>query len=163
MRSLLKWTKARKAELLTVTKRKNIKCGISCVFVKLDEFVGVKIYSTRRERDRSFKAQTIAAKHKIAPLVGDSFELECYMVRHDGFTADVDYRKMYCYLTQVARISRAKPNIRTILALEYELYKVGIIHEDLHKGNVGYVSDKLVCIDFDIVSCQLKRGRKRAI
>ena len=160
MRSLLKWNKARKAELITVTKRKNIKCGLSCVFVKLNESVGAKIYSTQRERDRCHKIQTLASEHKIAPLVGDPFDLECYMIRHNGIEAAVNYRKMYGYLTQVAEIRRSMYHIKDILGLEYDLYKIGIIHDDLHKGNIGFIKDKMVCIDFDAISCKLKRGRK---
>ena len=170
MKSMLKWNKTRREEFIRVIKRdsyKQPKFGVSCIFVKLNKVVGVKVYATARERNRCHKVQTLAATHGAAPAVGDAFEFECCMLDHFvddeklGYRAEITYRKVFCYLTQVAELHRGKtPSIKNILALEYKLYKAGLVHDDLHRGNIGYVNNKMVCIDFDFCSCSFIKGRK---
>jgi hypothetical protein len=176
MKRALRWTAKTKQRLVEVIRRGlYLKSGATCIFVPLFRDVGLKIYSDKFTRDHCVKMQGLAAKHKLAPQVGDKFELECLTIDHFVFTDDgtdmlkeqcVKVNTVYGYVTERARLVRRYSQLYMDVWTQIiadELEDLGIVHPDLWVGNVGYIGGRLVCIDFDTNSCRRKPGRPRKV
>jgi hypothetical protein len=135
-----------------------LKSGIACYFLKLDKLTGVKLYRLQKQRDYAFILQKKAAKHGLAPKVGQKFIFPCFKVKNYDFEVSQEF--LYGYLTEVAflRSIVSYPRLKTI---KKALRKVGISHGDLNEDNVGFLRKSMVCIDFDECSCSKVRKRKK--
>ena len=138
------------SSLRKILSLKNISrhpSGQCCTFVQLTKKVGVKMFKYKYERTFSLRKQRVANRLGFGPAVGDSFE-----IRMDG----VNYA---CYFTEVA-ITQDMEEIwdrpsydKDIRVLNDFMEKYKFDVGDLYsEGNVGYLGNKLVCVDFDPVS-----------
>lgn len=164
----MKFTSKRKRQLIDAIKRtKKLIFGSSCIFFPLDEKVGVKFYQFKSHRDKSLMRQHKAANFGLAPLCGGSFDFECFFIQHNQFlTPKSQYSVIYGYMTEIASIppkSQRSALKKSIFNLECNLENIGIVHHDLHLDNIGVLRNKVVCIDFDVLSCELKRGRTKKL
>ena len=165
----LTWTKAKQQQLIDKIhfQKRHAKFGISCVYFELSPRVGAKIYTSEKIRDKTHDKQVHAAKHGLAPQSGDKFQLECFWVGHNPCSKpDIRYKMLYGYLTQ--NVSIQYPNKARKASFDDEIWDltmsldaIGIINQDLCYSNVGFIGNKMVCIDFDYVSCHWKAGRKK--
>lgn len=163
MNRRLKWSQQSKKFFLDAIRNCKAKAppsGISCIFLKLNDFVGAKLYCSKVSRDKAHRMQSHAANYGLAPLSGECFDHEFYYMQHKYEDAEVRYNKVYGYLTEFAHVPKHISH-EEIGALKRGLYNIGLVNDDLFAKNVGFVGNKLVCIDFDFVSCQWKRGRKK--
>ena len=159
------WPKFSKPALFRkVQKASKPPSGVSCAYLQWTKKVGLKMYTTKTSMKQSWRGQTRAAKHGLAPRAGEPFTFEVIsferkMTKWGQTDAPVPRQiKLYCFFTETAhRIGRAVKQSKEE-ALEEALEAIGISHDDLHFHNMGYVKDKLVCIDFDDASCYI-RGR----
>lgn len=159
----LRWIESKKHELAQALRRpkRHVRHGCNCVFVKLSKTVGAKIYMNQNDRDRALEKQRHAASYRLAPQTGDKFQIDCFQIdHHDHIEPEVGYRVVYGYLTQVVQVRRSV-DWDDLHDLRWALSQIGITHYDLWEENVGYVGERMVCIDFDHNSCQWARGRKR--
>jgi hypothetical protein len=129
--------------------------GVSCYFVPVTPFWGVKVYGSFYDRDEARDTQKEAAKYDLAPRVGKSYDLP------EG----------PCYVTEIAEVvapfnSEFEPDCQTDSSLDdweeleseyrYEMNelideledKIDWTFRDDHLGNVGYLNGRMVCIDF---------------
>jgi hypothetical protein len=165
----MKWTPKKKLQLMEAIqfRKKEVKSGISCVYFALNTKVGAKMYISEKIRDDTYRKQAHAAQYHLAPQVGDCFSFECFWIGHNPCSLpDVRHKVIYGYLTQNAIIEYPKKARKTTFNeemwdLEMELRDIGIVNEDLGPNNVGFIGKRMVCIDFDYVSCHWKVGRKR--
>ncbi len=159
----LKWTAEKQQRLMSVIQynRRQAKFGISCVYFALSKNIGVKLYSTQKERDKTHEKQAHAAKYKLAPAAGECFSFQCFWIGHNPCSApDVRYKVIYGYLTQNATMP-PKRDRTDLYPLELRLRQIGLVNDDLCNYNVGYIGKRLVCIDFDNCSCHWMVGRKK--
>jgi hypothetical protein len=157
----MRWNTRTKNQLMLAIQRHKRKAryGISCIYMPLSESIGVKIYSSEKIRDKTYEKQAHAANYGLAPIVGDKFSFECFWIGHTCTLPDIRHKIVYGYLTQNAVVKK-KGRIHGIGDLRYQLYEIGLVNDDLWNPNVGFIGDRLVCIDFDFCSCRWKRGRK---
>lgn len=126
--------------------------GVWCFFRKLDtdKTWGIKCYTSKDDRDICYARQKLAAKHGLAPKVGGKM----YSV--------VNGQRIYCFITQVVTTTREYMQIhRNYDWYEDEQYsqlrtdlekKCKLDGCDMHSGNIGFIGDKMVCIDFSHMS-----------
>lgn len=157
----LKWSLKKKEQLIRVImKNRSWRFGSSCIYLPLSKTVGVKLYRTKRARNITHERQVYAAKYGLAPLCGNRFSLNCYYIRHENGDNDefssVMHNTVYGYLTQIAEI-RDEVDESEFYLIRSQLKEIGIAHCDLWEGNVGYIKNKIICIDFDSNSCRWRR------
>ena len=146
-------TMIRQKTLYSIIKRRlekrkdlNLKGGF-CVFIKLNDRWGVKLYNTKEKRDECFVLQLRASRKKVAPKVGfkvrESFIFSRYNRESEywGFlteVADLPFNTLYNKKAQ--KVSRI---------LQSRMFKRGFDTDDLHAYNIGKIGERYVCIDFD--------------
>lgn len=123
--------------------------GASCTFVKLDDYRGLKLYRDRREAVECRWRQRQAAQAGLAPKVFGKAELT------------IGGRQYYGYISEVADVV---PFINRRLSLPFagqqiieestefqvlfdNLREIGL-GGDLAARNIGWIREKMVCIDF---------------
>lgn len=142
----------KKLHKLAVNKFSESPSGNNAVFVAINDDWGVKIYASRRARDKGFNRQKEAAQHGFAPEVGGSFELPAYI-------SD----SKYCYVTErVETFSHGNHCFRDYKFCEkwettwkkqiteiQDKYDILFLetYMDIHPGNFGLKNGKLVLID----------------
>jgi len=57
------------------TKTRFPPAGSSCLYLNLNDVIGVKLYKTKKIRNKSFSNQKKLNKIDLAPDVGDKFEI----------------------------------------------------------------------------------------
>lgn len=172
----MKWTSSKQQQLMQAIqyRKKDVKFGISCVYFALNTKVGAKMYASEKTRDQAYKKQAHAYQYKLAPQVGDCFSFDCFWIGHNPCSLpDLKHKVIYGYMTQNAEVYKNKRfcSLGEQLSksafnsqmwdLERNLKEIGIVNEDIHSENVGFIGKRMVCIDFDDVSCRWKAGRKR--
>jgi len=127
-----------KDEIQKVVHTLPISAGLFCIFVKLNQNIGIKIYPTKYSRDDVYKRQKKAAKLDLGPIT--------YGI------VDIEYRgqKAYCYLTEI--VETCTPSMYNLLHVKYLreelLDKINFNFLDNHYKNCGIKNEKLICIDF---------------
>jgi hypothetical protein len=123
--------------------------GASCIFVKLNDERGLKLYTSRREAVECRWRQRMAARKGLAPKIFGKTELI------------VGGRQYFGYVTEVAE---TVPFIDGRLAMPWQgqqvieessdfqvlfdnLREIGL-GGDLATRNIGWIHRKMVCIDF---------------
>lgn len=120
---------------------KKAKFGCCCMFVPLDSKRGVKLYTSKEERDISYFRQKKASKLGLGPKVFKRF----------SYREPIEVIFQYGYVTEVAKQGRLIWNdynpklVKLKNKLEYHGFDTG----DVIGPNIGYIGKKLVCIDFD--------------
>jgi len=132
--------------LKTLHKRKDYGAGVSCMFFRLTPKVGIKVYASARRRDHCYMLQKIAAKHGLAPKVGNKIKLSRSV---DKYISSM----VYGFLTEAVKdpynISWDCNEICSEFdELEAKLKKIGIKNKDIHEGNISVKNHKTICIDF---------------
>jgi hypothetical protein len=115
---------------------------------KPGDLCGVKFFFSRANRDSSHYLQGAASKKKLAPKVGNKFKVFLEVAGQSN-TA----RMYWGYYTEIANTrKRTNHKQREILCekLDKFFYKklLGASFVDMHSGNVGYLGNRLVCVDF---------------
>jgi len=151
MKSYLKWSK-RKEHIFrrNITDKKNIKYGVACFFVPVTERSGLKMYGNAGDRNYAYRLQTRAAKHDLAPEVGEKFKLKIFGVSYVscGAIKDLWVNTVYGYVTEKVRVPKIV-GYRREEELADALEAVGLEAGDLRPDNMGIKKGRLVCIDFD--------------
>jgi hypothetical protein len=152
------WNKSRQKQLL-----KNKHCpssGCNCIFIKLTDRVGIKIYTRKTHRDIAHDLQSKAFKHKVGPQAGEKFsiynpkhavaiKIKQHIKRRCPHTWDRRW-PLYCYLTEVVRVPEDGISEKQYLSLFKRLEKVGFSTNDISlEHNVGILKGRAVCYDFD--------------
>lgn len=145
--------------LIRSDRRRIKSSGVSCHYVKWTKYVGLKLYTEKSQRDRCAKLQRRVAKAGLAPEVGGTLEFEmltCTGVDDYGedTSPDLEWATIYGYWTEHVRIPSRIPSYKRVHALWKGLRELGLLHDDLHKFNMGVIDGRLVCIDFDTASCR---------
>lgn len=127
------------------------KTGLTADFFSIDEKWGFKFFVTKSMALATYRLQKRAAKHGLAPQVG-----EFHTVTYCG-------AQKCGYLTEKARMLTNKECLGKLFPrhiagyneLEIALKNLFAKHLtnpnnllDLHNDNVGYINNNLVCIDF---------------
>lgn len=125
----------------------NSPSGTECFFVPIDKKWGVKVYSSRGNRDHAYLVQQKLSKHKLAPPVGAKFSLG---------------DDKHCYITRIVQVVINDPKIEDwelfddmqrlhLPGIEYLEEKIenltGNLPDDLHAGNIGILDGEYVVID----------------
>lgn len=126
-------------------KRYGARFGSSCMFVRLGKTRGVKLYSTRIERDFAYRLQKKAAKLGVGPKVYDIFKLEKAISNYEG-------KFLYGYKTQYAQPLNWNYEGSMIQEIGKILDANGMDSADLCGMNMGRIGKRYVCIDFDMNS-----------
>lgn len=130
---------------------KKPKFGATCTFVRLSSDVGLKLYRSKSERNFAYKLQQKAAKFGIGPLVYGKVDLaESIQATTKKYDCLYNRTLQYGYLTQIARQRRVSDDM--FVTLGHKMRKHGFSTVDMVDSNVGYIKNKLVCIDFDMGS-----------
>lgn len=171
MRVSLRWTKAMERRLFTLAVKQQYQdgdnTGASCVFLKINQRVGVKLYDSWSTRDHCWKIQKTAYQHGLGPRVGSKFFMNqlAIIAPTEDEARQLVVEKIFGYVTEVAKVIPWSVEIDDLLLrrLQVSLWDAGIDYTDMHQGNVGYIGKKLVCIDFDNYSCRLRKGKTKKI
>ena len=136
--------------------------GVSCVFIKLNKKVGLKLYYDEAERNYAYKMQQNAAKHGLGPdtygLV-DNISVSKIEQLEEWPQSDENIGwYSYGYLTEIVethdkfRTARGEEFLdlfhKEILTLEADLDKIGFAFWDQKPENCGIKNHRLICIDF---------------
>lgn len=122
--------------------------GQACRFVPLEGF-GAKVYGDNEDGARqAFENQRKGFEAGIAPAVGDFFMVRMRFGPKQEFL-------LYGYLTEMAeRIGECnnRHGDPRYQALKSAMRQAGFGAGDLHPGNFGWIGERMVCIDFDLLS-----------
>jgi hypothetical protein len=145
---------------LKVTVEQRPKSGVESTFYRINKRKGVKIFKNKREALKACRTQVKAWRRKIGPAVYEK----------DGYTDPAEYgyaqkfgvmsengkgiEIRYGHYTQVVRtrsdMNRSKFRkmyANQIRNLKQALNKIDA-GSDMHNDNVGFIGNKMVCIDF---------------
>lgn len=149
------WPTYSQAHLVEKLRGAKSPHGVSCSYLQWTDTVGLKMFSQKVQRNHSHKGQKRAAKVKLAPQVGEMFDIE--LVTCSGFGAPGPcLQEVYCFFTETAKLGQPGcTGARVEARLKRGLKEIGINHHDTHEGNVGKIGKKTVVIDFDSCSCNI--------
>lgn len=154
----LTWTKSKQKQYLKISRyHSKYKCGGACAYLKVGKSWGVKLYQSRHNRDFSFFNHYYASQYRLAPSIGSRFSIEhpdCYQLNPWWKTTDLYINStLYGYVVQHVSIRRAGE--KRVKLLKSALQDIGIYIEDIAiDNNVGFINNKIVCIDFDYWSVE---------
>ena len=157
----LRMTNTRRNKLRQVNESDR---GSWCLFIKLDNTCGLKLYHTMQMRDATFKGQEIAAENGLAPQIGVKFDL------NEKDTADLinrlkssslpyyvkEAKYLFGYTTEVVDTDTTKIPDDHGEDLIAKLKSIGFYTNDFigAQVNMGITKQgKLVCFDFDAGNC----------
>lgn len=140
--------------------------GIECLFLPLNSRLGLKIYPSKRERDKAFASQKIYFKKGVAPAVGKKIDISLPELQKDNPDIsegeDVD---LFCYTTQIAKRYPWTKDRRATLRDIPEKDRVRLVRSgmplwDFHEDNIGIIDNEIVFLDFGVTTCPPKRKCK---
>lgn len=146
----LEWTDYRKRQFekaVYENRGRIIPHGVYCSFIRINEQVGAKLYSSRGERHSTLKMQKYVSNYGLAPQCGAMFQYNFVSIVERHRISSIN---LYGYLTQIAQPCKLKKSefSNVVFELQHNLLQIGIRHHDLHKGNIGLIGNQFVCIDF---------------
>lgn len=167
------WPKFSERKLFTLLSARPAEAGCSANYIRWTKYVGLKLFLSKRDRDRAYAVQGLAASHGLGPKVGPKL-VDVELIFSDMTDPDMvpilRTRKWYGYFTEhlppITRVWRLGPKrTRQEAEIIAALQAIGIYYEDLHKGNVSFArgKDNPIVIDFGPESCYRARPRKRSI
>jgi hypothetical protein len=132
---------------------------VASCYVRIDDDVGLKLFSTAEHRDRARKRQKKVSERDLAPAVGDTMTLpdefhELPLLQLESYFPGNDRSGpcIYGYLTQAAETDRRIEKggkaklIEMLKNMDNSEAPEDIEDQD---ENIGYVGDELVYLDFD--------------
>lgn len=143
--------------------------GRDCYFIRINEQWGIKFYTKESMRNKTHAFQARAAEVGLAPRVGECFELRLPLYEDDENDAEVfGYVTECIYETFGEQMANrlftssfeecSKWEKDEIIASLYDnheynrlierIKEIGISTKDIHILNVGFLRNRLVCIDF---------------
>jgi len=149
------WPKFSQGRFVEKLRGASTPHGVSCSYLQWTDTVGLKMFSDKHQRDHSHKGQGRAAKIKLAPQVGEMFDIELVACSGHGAPGP-RLQTVYCFYTETAKLDQPGCSGTRIEArLKRRLKEIGINHHDTHAGNVGKIGKRTVVIDFDSCSCRI--------
>ena len=151
-------------------KHNKPKGGAESVFIKLDPKVGLKGFKTKKEARFSMRRQIRAARYGFGPEVMSREIFEVLMPVGGTYLSTTrdwlmmsrrpsyrnKHRRLFAYKTEVADklfngnlVGEMRQKLND---LEEIMEQHSFSIEDLHYKNIGMIEDKMVCIDFGILS-----------
>jgi hypothetical protein len=153
------WPKFSKEALQRKIQKNKTPSGVSCTFIPWTKYTGLKMFSSKRQRDHSYKGQSAAASYKLAPKVGDKVSVT--LLTACGYGApNPEFQEFYGFFTETAKVAPRGAS-RHESRLVADLSEIGIEHHDLHVDNIGKIGKRFVAIDFDSCSCLFTRKLKK--
>ena len=123
--------------------------GISCYYVPLNQYWGVKVYRKKDERDYAVDQQRKIFNIGYAPAVGSVFDVGtsyCYVTQAATVVIDTTTELEWSEKCQATRVKY--PNIDMEIDILYKQLNPYMNFVDCHYGHVGYLNGFLVAIDF---------------
>lgn len=159
---MYKWTpevRARVRELLLDDSFGDIRFGASAFYFQIYDDAGVKLFLNKKNRDFSYAMQKAGYLKGIAPWVSDRFEFPFLVVSHYPYRPDTLLdaykREVHGYLTQhtpTIADTQEEYTIEQYADLMATMHEMGLETSDLNEKNMSLVENRLVCIDFDVLS-----------
>ncbi len=142
--------------------------GVDCRFIRINENWGIKFYKNEALRNKTLAFQARAAEAGLAPRVGECFELtlpfyedeeprevfgyvtECISDTYGEYYAN---RMFQCSYSECLHYQREEIAEQMYDSYEYNrliegINSINISNNDIHTRNVGFLRNRLVCIDF---------------
>lgn len=133
--------------------------GASARFIKLSNREGVKLYLSKEEARDSMSRQRLAWEHGLAPEVYQWVQMIIGGTEWFGYTTEV--ATVLPHSTESGKANggneawvrlpyQVEDLIKESVAfqvLQDNLHAIGM-GEDFHTGNIGWLEEKMVCIDF---------------
>lgn len=134
--------------ILLIHEQKNeIQFGSSCLFIKLDNEVGFKLYENRLTRNIAFTNQIKLYKLKMAPVAIQRFQISLSDINNIHRT--IKRKTYYGYVTQCAKKITRK-DFDSVLKFLQRMEEIGYETWDLENHwNLGKINKRIVCIDTD--------------
>lgn len=152
----MKWNTSVKKKLLG-NKLLHSDSGCSCVFIKINDKIGLKVYGSLRARNYAYKWQAKAHKAKVGPAVGEKISI--FDTKHPITKAINRYTRRswcteaapyYCYITQVVKIPGSGISHKQLMSIKKKLRKIKFATRDVETWhNTGLLDGRPVCYDFD--------------
>lgn len=159
---MYKWTpevRTRVRELLLDDKFDDIRFGASAIYMQIYDDAGVKLFLNKKNRDFSYAMQKAAFNKGIGPWVSDRFEFPFFVISHypsrPDELLDAYKRDVHGYLTQHAPTiddTESEYTIEQYADLMAKMQEMGLDTSDLNEKNMSLVDNRLICIDFDVLS-----------
>lgn len=159
----MKWTEQIEGQALNKLKNTaELPSGVASSYVWLGAAIGLKLYPTAEMRDFAAHKQGTAARHGLAPKVGETFTLPASFHALPVLQWRSCFEETYPsgplihgYITQAADKTRPidqtqKRDLIKRLKSIKELNAPGDL--ETQDDNFGYVGEQLVLLDFDIGS-----------
>lgn len=128
-----------------------IESGVECSFVALNNKEGIKAFICEEDARYSHKLQAKAEKAKVGPAVlSDVFPIFMTADSDESSRRDRSLKYKFAYITQLAIMKTYTRRQKE--ALCRKLVRVDISTNDMHSGNLGFIGNRLVRIDFGRVS-----------
>jgi hypothetical protein len=141
----------KKVKTLKRTMFGNKQYGVESVFFRLTKTTGVKLFPTISAAEFSRKRQARAAKYGIGPKVFSKV-FTCVQANGKPITnPDNDDECTFGYITEVAHM-RGYVTDHADDVITRVARKLRWDQGDLHDGNVGYLRNKPVMVDFGYYS-----------
>lgn len=126
--------------IVDIVKKSPSKAGSWNIFVKMNDYIGLKLCSKSYQRDGNYFRQKEASKIGLGPDT------------HGKVDVSIDGIMFYGYFTEIVSIDLSNFSKREIEneanSLRKKLKKI-FDFEDNHRWNLGIKNGKFVCIDFD--------------
>lgn len=138
------------SSLSRVISKLPFKNGAYCIFIQLDDRVGIKLYLNLFRRNYNYDAQLRAAKENLGPEVYGKID----KVKYNGKIFYGYYSELVEVINWKIKTSKEKSAFygkysKKIEELRDSIEKTGFNFSDLHGGNLGIKNGKLIVIDFD--------------
>lgn len=159
----MRFTEKIKSRIISLlhTKSKFPPAGSTCLYLKINEKIGAKLYKFKRTRTLAMKNQIKLNVLNLSPKVGSTFEIPILIYRDFEETknrAEIEWMFYYGYLTQHASKVDSRKDYKSISAFLKSIESLGYDTYDLENDwNVGKINNRIVCIDTDSRTLELKR------
>lgn len=135
---------------------KEYSSGAECVFIKLNKQIGLKLYSSKFERNYAFRKQKQLIYYELAPPVYSKVCIPGFSIIKKSYSTYLkpSNKKIYGYTTEIVSLANIESErfYSQFKKLSTKLDSIGLDCFDFHEGNVGYYKHKLVFIDFGPLS-----------
>lgn len=142
--------------------------GAAARFIRITEKWGLKFYQNEAIRNKTYDFQSRCAEDGLAPRVGDLFEFslpfnenetpisvfgyltECIEETYGDRYAYKMFGDSYenCSKNQQIEVDDMMFGDRKYNDLITGIYWTGISTKDIHALNIGFIGNRLICIDF---------------
>ena len=131
------------------SKESSDDSGTACNFFKINDKLGLKLYTSISSRDKHWNNQVRASKVNLGPETYGTI---------DNVTFGGSVHEFFGYFKEIVEVrdyshSEQDKNFQKvyddeILDLRNALNQIGFEFCDFHSGNCGIKNGKLICVDF---------------